>query len=87
MAKAYCGRFPINKGLSKILNFEDFVIFRDPEYGLYAYSEKRDLEVNLMCWNCTREEAQKHPRVIEGWITDIERACEEDEQSAEESKP
>ena len=78
MAKAYCGRFPINKGLTKILNFEDFVIFRDPEYGLYAYSEKRDLEVNLMCWNCTKEAAQKYPRVIEGWIIDIKRACEED---------
>ena len=78
MAKAYCGRFPINKGLTKLLNFEDFVIFRDPEYGLYAYSEKRDLEVNLMCWNCTREEAQKHLRVIEGWRIDIKRACEED---------
>ena len=86
MAKAYCGRFPINKALSRILNFEDFVIFRDPEYGLYAYSEKRDLEVNLMCWNCTREEAQKYPRVIEGWIIDIKRACEEDIQSVKESK-
>ena len=78
MAKAYCGRFPINKGLTKLLNFEDFVIFRDPEIGLYAYSEKRDLEVNLMCGKYTREEAQKYPRVIEGWITDIKRACEED---------
>ena len=86
MAKAYCGRFPINKGLTKILNFEDFVIFRDPEYGLYAYSEKRDLEVNLMCWNYTREEAQKHLRVVEGWRIDIKRACEEDVQSVKESK-
>ena len=86
MAKAYCGRFPINKGLTKLLNFEDFVIFRDPEYGLYTYSEKRDLEVNLMCWNCTREEAQKYPRVIEGWIIDIKRACEENVQSVKESK-
>ena len=86
MAKAYCGRFPINKGLTKLLNFEDFVIFRDPEYGLYAYSEKRDLEVNLMCWNYTREEAQKHLRVVEGWRIDIKRACEEDVQSVKESK-
>lgn len=86
MAKAYCGRFPINKGLTKLLNFEDFVIFRDPEIGLYAYSEKRDLEVNLMCWNYTKEEVQKRPRVVEGWRIDIKRACEEDVQSAEESK-
>lgn len=78
MAKAYCGRFPINKSLTRILNFEDFVIFRDPEIGLYAYSEKRDLEVNLMCWNCTKETLQERPQVVEGWRSDIKRACEED---------
>ena len=78
MVKAYCGRFPINKSLTKILNFEDFVIFRDPEIGLYAYSEKRDLEVNLMCWNCTRKALQDNPQVVEGWRSDIKRACEED---------
>lgn len=59
--KEYCGRFPINKGLTRKLNFEDFVVYRDPEIGLYAYSEKRGLDVNLMTYNetlsgCTESE-------------------------------
>lgn len=59
--KQYIGRFPVNKGLTKKLGYEDFVIYRDPEVGLYAYSKSRELEVNLMTWNetvanCTDDE-------------------------------
>ena len=38
MAKEYVGRFPVNKGLTKALSYKDFVVYRDPEIGLYAYS-------------------------------------------------
>ena len=59
--KQYCGRFPVNKGLTKKLGYEDFIIYRDPEIGLYAYSEKYKLDVNLMTYNetiakCTDDE-------------------------------
>ena len=48
MAKEYVGRFPVNKGLTKALSYKDFVVYRDPEIGLYAYSPSLDLEVNLL---------------------------------------
>ena len=42
--KQYVGRFPVNMGLTKKLGYEDFQIYRDPEYGLYAYSKSHDVE-------------------------------------------
>lgn len=72
--KEYCGRFPINKGLTKELGYEDFVIFRDPEYGLYAYSPSRRLEVNLTEWNCTLQRVKDNPLILECWANDITKA-------------
>lgn len=51
--KQYVGCFPVNKGLTKKLGVEDFVVYRDPENGLYACSESRGLDVNLESWNET----------------------------------
>lgn len=51
MAKQYVGRFPVNKALTKKVNMEGWVIYRDPENGLYAHNEEKDEEVNLLLWN------------------------------------
>ena len=74
MAKEYVGRFPVNKGLTKALSYKDFVVYRDPEIGLYAYSPSLDLEVNLLDWNRTVREVKDTPRILEMWQADIERA-------------
>ena len=71
--KQYCGSFPVNKGLTKKLNFEDFVVYRDPEIGLYAYSEKRGLDVNFLQWNetvknCTEETCEYWRSIIQDEI-------------------
>lgn len=78
MAKEYVGRFPVNKGLTKALNYKDFVIYRDPEIGLYAYSSSLDLEVNLLDWNRTVKEVKDNPSIIRMWQVDIERALMDD---------
>ena len=78
MAKGYVGRFPVNKGLTKALNYKDFVIYRDPEIGLYAYSPSLDLEVNLLDWNRTVKEVKDNPSIIRMWQVDIERALMDD---------
>ena len=78
MAKEYAGRFPINKGLTKALSYQDFVIYRDPEIGLYAYSPSLDLEVNLLDWNRTVKEVKDNPSIIRMWQVDIERALMDD---------
>ena len=78
MAKEYVGRFPVNKGLTKALNYKDFVIYRDPEIGLYAYSPSLDLEVNLLDWNRTVKEVKDNPSIIRMWQVDIERALMDD---------
>ena len=68
MAKEYVGRFPVNKGLTKALSYKDFVVYRDPEIGLYAYSPSLDLEVR------TVREVKDTPSILEMWRADIERA-------------
>ena len=49
--KQYVGRFPVNAGLTKKVNKQGWVIYRDPEIGLYAYNEEKNEEVNLLLWN------------------------------------
>lgn len=49
--KQYVGRFPVNMGLTKKVNKQGWVIYRDPEVGLYAYNEEKDEEINLLLWN------------------------------------
>lgn len=51
--KEYCGRFPVNKGLTKKLNYGDWLIYRDPENGIYLYSPSLDEEINPYIWNIT----------------------------------
>lgn len=72
--KQYCGRFPINKGLTKKLNYRDFVIYRDPEIGLYAYSDELALDVNLVQWNETIDNFTEGTR--DYWISIIEEEIE-----------
>ena len=72
--KQYCGRFPINKGLTKKLNYRDFVIYRDPEIGLYAYSDELALDVNLLQWNETIDSFTEGTR--DYWISIIEEEIE-----------
>ena len=72
--KQYCGRFPINKGLTKKLNYRDFVIYRDPEIGLYAYSDELALDVNLLQWNETIDNFTEGTR--DYWISIIEEEIE-----------
>ena len=74
MAKEHVGRFPVNKGLTKALSYKDFVVYRDPEIGLYAYSSSLDTEVNLLDWNRTVREVKDTPSILEMWQADIERA-------------
>ena len=74
--KQYCGRFPVNKGLTKKLGYEDFVVYRDPEVGLYAYSEKRELDVNLMTWNETIKSFTEDTRSF--WAGIITEAIEDE---------
>lgn len=49
--KEYVGKYPVNKALTKKLGVEDFKVYRDPEVGLYAYSETRDMDINLGVYN------------------------------------
>ena len=72
--KQYCGRFPINKGLTKKLNYRDFVVYRDPEIGLYAYSDELALDVNLLQWNETIDNFTEGTR--DYWISIIEEEIE-----------
>lgn len=51
MAKQYVGRFPVNMGLTKKVGMNGWVIYRDPEVGLYAFNEEKGEEVNLLLWN------------------------------------
>ena len=74
MAKEHVGRFPVNKGLTKALSYKDFVVYRDPGIGLYAYSPSLDTEVNLLDWNRTVREVKDTPSILEMWQADIERA-------------
>ena len=70
--KQYVGRFPVNAGLTKKVNKQGWVIYRDPEVGLYAYNEEKDEEVNLMLWNETAKTATE--KVLNGIRSDIEEA-------------
>ena len=53
MAKQYVGRFPVNKALTAKVNMNGWVIYRDPEIGLYAFHEESGEEINLLLWNET----------------------------------
>lgn len=67
--KEYVGRFPVNKGLTKKLNYKGFLIYRDPEHGLYAYNPESKIDVNLMQWNLSVRDFNDKIRKI--WIDDI----------------
>lgn len=68
--KQYVGRFPVNMGLTKKVNKQGWVIYRDPEVGLYAYNEEKGEEVNLLLWNETAKTATE--KVLNGIRADIE---------------
>lgn len=68
--KQYVGRFPVNMGLTKKVKKEGWVIYRDPENGLYAYNEKLDEEVNLMLWNASAKDVDE--KTLECIRSDIE---------------
>jgi len=68
--KQYVGRFPVNMGLTKKVNKQGWVIYRDPEVGLYAYNEEKGEEVNLLLWNETAKTATE--KVLNSIRADIE---------------
>lgn len=68
--KQYVGRFPVNMGLTKKVNKQGWVIYRDPEIGLYAYNEEKGEEVNLLLWNETAKTATE--KVLNVIRADIE---------------
>ena len=51
--KNYIGNCPINKALSKKLNYGSWLIYRDPAIGLYAYNQETGEDVGLYIWNMT----------------------------------
>lgn len=57
--KQYVGRFPVNTGLTKKVGMKGWVIYRDPENGLYAYNEEKDEEVNLLLWNASAKDVSE----------------------------
>ena len=57
--KQYVGRFPVNMELTKKVNMKGWVIYRDPENGLYAYNEEMDEEVNLLLWNASAKDVKE----------------------------
>lgn len=73
--KEYLGRFPINKGLTQKLNYKGYLIYRDPEVGLYAYNPESKLDVNLFRWNLSLRELDSATR--QHIINDIVEAEEE----------
>ena len=85
--KQYVGRFPVNKALTKKVNKEGWVIYRDPENGLYAYNEKLDEEVNLMLWNeSARDVKPMTLECIRHDIEELERELAELGKSREEAR-
>lgn len=68
--KQYVGRFPVNMGLTKKVAKQGWVIYRDPEIGLYAYNEEKGEEVNLLLWNESARTVSE--KVINGIRADIE---------------
>lgn len=68
--KQHVGSFPVNMGLTKKVNKQGWVIYRDPENGLYAYNEEKDEEVNLMLWNASAKDADE--RTLDCIRADIE---------------
>lgn len=41
--------YKVNLGLTKKLNIPDWVIFKEPGYGLWGYNEKLNIIVYLFC--------------------------------------
>lgn len=57
--KQYVGRFPVNAGLTKKVGMNGWVIYRDPEIGLYAFNEEKGIEVNLLLWNASAKDVSE----------------------------
>lgn len=47
------GKCTLRKLLTKKMNMPGWVIYRDSEYGMYAYNQQLGLDVDLGYWNIT----------------------------------
>jgi hypothetical protein len=71
----------IKKQLTKLVDRAGWIIYRDPEVGLYALNETLNEEINLMMWNLTLSEiktANLNP--IKTIQADIDKYIEENRQ-------
>lgn len=49
----YVGRFKVKEELTRKLNYGSWIIYRDPENGIYLYNPELDEEINPLLWNVT----------------------------------
>ena len=78
---SHVGRFKVNKSLTKAFNYNNnglWLIYRDPEIGLYAYNEELDVEVNLGYWNVSLDGYKAKNTIRIDWISQIDEAVEEE---------
>lgn len=73
------GKCTLRKGLTKKVNMPGWIIYRDSEYGMYAYHQQLGLDVDLGYWNITLEDPdlEKTLSYIRNDLLAREKSCEE----------
>ena len=73
------GKCTLRKGLTKKVNMPGWIIYRDSEYGMYAYNQQLGLDVDLGYWNITLEDPdlEKTLFYIRNDLLAREKSCKE----------
>ena len=46
-------KFTDKRTITKMVNLDGWIIYRDSEYGMYARNEEKGLDIPLFIWNLT----------------------------------
>lgn len=46
-------KFTDKRTITKMVNLDGWIIYRDSEYGMYARNEEKGLDILLFMWNLT----------------------------------
>lgn len=72
------GKCTLRKLLTKKLNMPGWIIYRDSEYGMYAYHQQLGLDTDLGYWNITLKDPNldKTLSYIRNTLLAREKGCE-----------
>jgi len=75
MAK-YVGEYAINEKLTKALNMDGWVIYRNPSIGLFVVNDELTQDIDLVCYSASSiTNIDKFIEGVRGLIAEAEKQC------------